>query len=121
MSKTGEQERANLLLDRSLTFIQTIPRLGLFTGYWISDVRIYALQGKTEKALAALRQAIDERWRSFWWFYLEHDPNLDSIRDEPEFQAMVEEIKADMAAQLARVREMEANGELELEPVPELN
>ena len=115
LSKTGEQERADLLLDRSLTFIATIPRLGS-DGYGISDVRIYALQGKTEKALAALRQAIDERWRISWWYYLEHDPSLDSIRDEPEFQAMVAEIKADMAAQLERVRAMEASGELT--PIP---
>jgi hypothetical protein len=35
---------------------------------------------------------------------LEHDPKLDSIRDEPEFRAMVEEIKLDMAAQLERVQ-----------------
>ncbi len=52
-----------------------------------------------------------------WWFFLDQDPNLDSIRDEPEFQAMVAEIKADIAAQLERVREMEANGELE--PIPD--
>ena len=39
--------------------------------------------------------------------------------DDPEFQAMVEEIEADMAAQLARVREMERNGELE--PIPEIS
>ena len=32
---------------------------------------------------------------------------------------MVEEIEADMAAQLARVREMERNGELE--PIPEVS
>ena len=118
LSKTGEQERADLLLDRSLTFITTIPRLG-WTGYWISDVLIYAQQGKTKEALSALRQAIDEGWRAAWWYYLEHDPNLDSIRHEPEFQAMVEEIKADMATQLERVREMEASGELE--PIPDVN
>jgi glucan phosphorylase len=88
-------------------------------GFWVSDVQIYALQGKTEAALAALRQAIDQGWRANWWYYLEHNPNLDSIRDEPEFQAMVEEIKADMAAQLERVRAMEASGELE--PSPEVN
>ena len=40
-------------------------------------------------------------------------------RHEPEFQAMVAEIKADMAAQLERVRAMEASGELD--PVPEVN
>ncbi len=118
LNQTGEQERADLLLDRTLMFLPTIPRLG-DGGYGISDVLIYALQGNTEAALAALRQAIDQGWRTSWWFYLELDPNLDSIRDEPEFQAMVEEIKADMAAQLGRVREMEANGELE--PIPDIN
>jgi len=88
-------------------------------GYWISDVLIYAQQGKTKQALSSLRQAIDERWRVAWWYYAEHDPSLDSIRYEPEFQAMMEEIKADMAAQLERVRAMEASGELE--PIPEVN
>ena len=33
---------------------------------------------------------------------LKHDPNLESIRDEPEFQAVVKEIEADMAEQLAQ-------------------
>ncbi len=47
---------------------------------------------------------------------LERSSNLESLHDEPEFQAMVAEIEADMAAQLARVREMERNGELE--PIP---
>jgi len=42
--------------------------------------------------------------------------DLESLHDEPEFQAMVEEIEADMAEQLARVREMERNGELERIP-----
>ncbi len=39
--------------------------------------------------------------------------------DEPEFQTVTEEIEADMAEQLARVREMERNGELE--PIPEVS
>jgi hypothetical protein len=117
LSKTGEQERADLFLDRSLQHIQTIQRLG-GGGHWIADVQIYALKGEKQKALAALRQAINEGWRATWWYYLKHDPNLESLHDEPEFQAMVAEIEADMAAQLARVREMERNGELE--PIPEL-
>ena len=114
--RTGEQERADLLLDRSLTIAPTIPRGG--DGYAISAVLIYALQGETKAALAALRQAIDQGWRNAWWYYLERDPSLDSIRVEPEFQAMVEEIKADMAAQLERVRVMDASGELE--PIPDI-
>ena len=115
--KTGEQERADMLLDRALMILPTIPRLGI-DGYGISDVRIYALQGNTEEALASLRQAIELGWRATWWFYLGHDISLESIRDEPEYQSMVEEIEADMAAQLERVRAMEANGELE--PIPDI-
>ncbi len=116
-SKTGEQQRADRLLEGSLQYIQKIPRLSLF-GYGIADVQIYTLQGDKQKALSALRRAIDEGWRNFWWYYLKHDPNLESLHDEPEFQAMVAEIEADMAAQLERVREMERNGELK--PIPEL-
>ena len=111
MTKTGELKRANRLLDRSLTFIQTIPRLG-YGGYGFSDVLIYALQGNTDTALAALRQAIDQGWRKFWWYHLEHDPILQPLHDEPGFEAMKEEIRADMAEQLARVREWEAQGSL---------
>ena len=63
-----------------------------------------------------IQQAIDQSWRTDWRFFFYTDPNLDLIRDEPEFQAMREEIRADMANQLARAREMEANGELV--PIP---
>jgi TolB-like protein/Tfp pilus assembly protein PilF len=114
---TGEKERADLLLEKSLRYIRTKPRLGQ-NGYGLTDVEIYALQGEKQKALSALRQTIDEGWRYLWWYSLKLDPSLESLHDEPEFQAMVAEIEADMAAQLARVREMERNGELE--PIPEL-
>jgi hypothetical protein len=113
--RTGKQERAELLLARSLEYIQTIPRLGV-RGYWIADVQIHAIRGEKQKALSTLRQAIDEGWRTLWWYFLKQDPSLKSLHDEPEFQAMVAEIEADMATQLARVREMERNGELE--PIP---
>ena len=82
-------------------------------------MQIYALQGDKQKALSALQRAINEGWRSSWWYFLKYDPILESLHDEPEYQAMVEEIEADMAEQLARVREMERNGELE--PIPEVS
>jgi tetratricopeptide (TPR) repeat protein len=118
LSRTGEHERADLLLNRSFQHIQSIPRLSA-EGYGIADVKIYAVRGEKQKALSTLRQAIDEGWRSLWWYFLKQDPSLESLHDEPEFQAMVAEIEADMAEQLARVREMERNGELE--PIPEVS
>jgi TolB-like protein/DNA-binding winged helix-turn-helix (wHTH) protein/Tfp pilus assembly protein PilF len=117
LSKLGEHERADRLLESSLQYIQQIPRLG-FSGYDVADVQIYALQGEKQKALSALQRAINEGWRRYWRYYLKQDPTLESLHDEPEFQAMVAEIEADMAAQLERVREMERNGELE--PIPEI-
>jgi tetratricopeptide (TPR) repeat protein len=117
LSKTGESERADWLLETSLQYIQRIPRLGA-QGYDIADVQIYALRGDEQKALSTLRQAIDEGWRESWWYHLKYDPTLESLHDEPEYQAMVAEIEADMAEQLARVREMQRSGELTA--IPEL-
>jgi tetratricopeptide (TPR) repeat protein len=117
LSKMGEPERADWLLESSLQYIQQVPRLGN-GGYEVADVKIYALQGKNQKALSALQRAIDEGWRRFWWYYLKYDPTLESLHDEPEYKAMVAEIEADMAEQLARVREMQRSGELTA--IPEL-
>jgi len=117
-SKIGDQHRADRLLEGALQYIQQIPRLGQY-GYEVADVQIYALQGEKPKALSALRRAIDEGWRNLWWYYLKQDPILESLHGEPEFQAMVAEIEADMAAQLEHVREMERNGEFE--PIPEVS
>lgn len=81
--------------------IKELPRLGIF-GYLIMDVEILALQGRADAALNALREAIDAGWRFNWWL-APHDPNLDSIRDHPEFQAIMMELEADMAMQHQRL------------------
>jgi len=81
-------------------------------GYGIADVQIHAIRGDSASALSSLREAIDEGWRYQWWYSLKHDLALQPLHDEPEFQVMVQELEAEMAAQLENVREMEANGEL---------
>ncbi len=108
---TGEHQRANDLMKSVLKVTEAQSRLGT-NGYWITDVRIYALQQRPEQALDALRKAIDEGWRILIWYYLEHDPNLDAIRDEPEFQRLYAELKAELAVQATRVRDLKASGEL---------
>jgi tetratricopeptide (TPR) repeat protein len=87
-------------------------------GYGIADVELHALRGEKEKALAALREHANQGTRHMWRWQVLYNPNLKSIRNTPEFAAIVAEIEADMAEQLVRVREMERNGELE--PIPEV-
>ncbi len=101
--EVGDDERANELLDQSLAFVRDWPRMGGY-GHLISDVEIYAIKGDTQTALDALRSAIDDGWRATWWLRLERNSNLAGLRDEPEFQRMLGDLRADMAEQLEKVR-----------------
>jgi Tfp pilus assembly protein PilF len=113
LQKSGEELKASQLLAKCQDFIRDRPRLGWWGGYWISDVQILALQGRKAEALTALQRAAEEGWRSLWWYYMQYDPNLDSIRSEPVFQAVMAEIKTDMSNQMQRIRDMEQSGEIE--------
>jgi TolB-like protein/thioredoxin-like negative regulator of GroEL len=112
LQAAGDSDRADVLLERSLKQIEGLSRLGN-GGYGITDVKIYAMQGRTEQALAALRQAVDEGWiLIFPW-----DVDLAPLHDESEYQAIMAEVEAKWVAQLEHARAMEATGELA--PLPE--
>ena len=102
LQKTGESARARELLDRSEQFIRTTPRMGR-GGFGISDAQIHALRGDKTKALAALREAEKAGWRAGWRDARDFDPNLASIRNEPEFKAVFADIERDMARQRAEL------------------
>ena len=110
LEKTGDRECSDRLLETALELTQVMPRLGFF-GYGFADVEIYARQGKKEQALAALRQAIDDDCCVFWWTQAERSPHTALLRDDPEFNAMMDEIRFEMATQLKDVRELEADYE----------
>ena len=114
--RAGERAEAESLLS---LVESELPHWSIvaFWGHGIADVELHALRGETELALEALREHVARASLDNWRFRLLYNPNLESIRDTPEFAAIVAEIEADMAAQLERVREMERNGELE--PIPE--
>ena len=109
LQKQGENRRADALLQSALTVVQTLPR----TGHGIRDVQILALQGKTLEALSAFRDAIDDGFRGTvasngWPMSL--DPYLDSLRDQPAFQAMTSEIDDALAAMQQRLSDAEQTG-----------
>jgi TolB-like protein/Tfp pilus assembly protein PilF len=65
----------------------------------ISKVEALALLGRGDQALEALRQLVDDGWRMRWQFDLRMTQHLKSLRDRPEFAAIVATIKADLEQQ----------------------
>ncbi len=115
LAKIGDSERADNLLNKALLVMGSTPRLG-YAGYGISDVEIYALLGDKEKALNTFAAAVDAGWRSSWWINTEANDNLASLHGNPRYQAIIADIRSQMAEQLARVRAWEADGEFESTP-----
>jgi TolB-like protein/Tfp pilus assembly protein PilF len=103
LQRLDKAERAAALLDASEQMIRSLHRL-TFTGYGVADVQIHALRGDKAKALTALREAERVGWRGpLWRYYRDIDPNLDSIRDDPEFKAVFADIERDMDRQRAEL------------------
>ena len=113
LQHTGEGERASELLARSEAYIRKLPRMGI-PGFGISDVVIHALRGDKAMALAKLREAGQAGWHNSWRYTRDFDPNLASIRNEPEFKAVFADIERKMARQRARLAARPKDAPLEL-------
>ena len=82
------------------------PPTGMF-GDGVMAASIHALRGESERAITALRTAIEAGWIENWWWTLRYDPSLASLRKTQEFQAIVASIEAKMAAERAQVAKRE--------------
>lgn len=105
----GKKVHAEQLLEGSVAVIRGKPRLG-FYGYGIADVVAKSLRGDSQGALAALGNAVDAGWRSNARYYLELEPALQVLHDDPAYRSIVSEVYRDLAAQLENVRRMEQSG-----------
>lgn len=98
----GEKQRARTLLES--IEVAAANQRGFDAersplAYWLA--RNAVLLGDKELALERLKLAVDTGWRGY---YTEsHDPRWSSIADDPRFQAMMAEVKADVDRQRAEV------------------
>jgi len=109
----GETERAEYLLTSCLDILRTLASEDSTRDSSILDTEqeVYASLGMKEETLEAVQRSImDRNWRATSvWYDL---PIYDFLRDDSEFQELMEIVHNDLAEQLKRVRTMECNGEL---------
>ncbi len=108
----GDVEFAEELLLPALEYVERNPRLGI-AGHGLMDVQIFALLNRPDEALARLRDSVDAGLTSQLFFDnwpLELDPYLISIRDNPIFSDILEELKVKIDAMRFRVLQAEASG-----------
>ncbi len=92
----GELDRANYLFDQVLDTTQSMHRTP-GPRYQIWNVFIHATRGEKQKAISALRQAINAGGLYDWWQL--NFPFFDSMREEPEWMELLAEIETDIARQ----------------------
>ncbi|UCG74050.1 MAG: winged helix-turn-helix domain-containing protein [Chromatiales bacterium] len=91
LEQTGERLQAERLLERAEPIALAFPRAGL--PYFLSDVKLLALRGDQDAALERLKFSADQGWRAYWSVFLEPDPALAGLRDNPGFAATVARLR----------------------------
>ncbi len=110
LQQLGETGKASAILSSARGIVQDIPRLG-FAGHGILDVEILALLGQRQFALNALEEAVREGFvglQLFDFWSIEENPLLDTLRDDPRFTAIVDDIAARQRALRDSVKAAEA-------------
>ena len=105
---TGQRDKADRLLrelDVMLTDIDSAGQL-----HRSDQLHVYALNAvlmeKPELALERLRRAVDAGWLEY--YVTKSDPRWGSLADNPTYQALMAEVKADVDRQRAEIERIEA-------------
>jgi tetratricopeptide (TPR) repeat protein len=107
----GQRECSEALLAAILELLTNQPGL-MSRAFGFLDAEVYARLGEIDRALATLRAGVNAGMRTEWPFQVERSPHMVNLLEVPEFRAIQDEVRRDLAQQLAVVREMEARGEV---------
>ncbi len=81
LSQLSQRERSLEWLDRAMAIEPDEP------GVYYNVACVYALLGESEKAIDCLEKSVTHGWGQREW--MEHDPDLASLRGHPRFQALL--------------------------------
>jgi TolB-like protein/DNA-binding winged helix-turn-helix (wHTH) protein len=108
--RVGQIDEADQLLDQSINYLdefdaaslRNTPRQQVFPGNHYVRASIFSLRGEKKEALAAFRMAVSSGWNRAW--YARRDPNMEGLRDDPEFQAILQDIDSRLVAMRERMQ-----------------
>jgi hypothetical protein len=101
--KSGERPRAEKLLRQCEAFLDAQPEGVRAANFRMAPVFIHALQGRKEDALAAFRRGVEQQhWRGDWC-WLQLHPTLESVVGDPRLEALITEVRDDLARQRKRL------------------
>lgn len=107
--KNGYKKEAEYYFDKQIEYCHSLIKSGrpyaqlFYTYYDLAGV--YAFRGEKDKAYENLI-SFNQRQRMPLWMVIliKHDPLFDNMRNEPEFQLIVRDVKAKFQAEHERVR-----------------
>ena len=105
LKATGEMEQAKHLIRETLVTVKSISNRSALQ----IEGCLHAITGDDQQALNAIRSFFDAGGSPY---YLMLEDELKRFEDHPEYVAMAEKRKAELAIQLKRIRKMDAAGEL---------
>ena len=102
------------LIQQQLTLLEKRKKLDRPDGYDYHLAAIYAHRGDQERALKYLKKyeskVLYPDWERIPFNFYQYDILFESIRDHPEFKALLRQEQEEKEAGLARVQEMEKRG-----------
>jgi tetratricopeptide (TPR) repeat protein len=106
----GRTEEAEKVFAEQIKMLQSSENRN---GYY-DLAKIYAFQGNKKLALKYLAEYAKRGFTRGLHDFILIDPFFESLRDDPDFQAIAKQAQEEKAAMRAQVRDMEKRGELDL-------
>jgi hypothetical protein len=110
--KSGRHEKADIIAEQFEDLvagqIESIATVSDRANYYYlyKQAQYYAIEGRTEEALDKLRTWLD--YGVYIFTYIKWDPFLESLRGDPEFEAIVSEVETELAEIRVQYHEQQA-------------